>query len=115
MKVLGTVTVAELVDQAYETALEKGWHDREVCFGEFIALCHSELSEALDDYRNGLPLDVICYGADGKPCGVPTELADTVIRIFEYCKRQGIDIERALLEKMEFNKTRPYRHGDKVI
>lgn len=115
MKALGTVTVAELVDQAYETALEKGWHDREVGFGEFIALCHSELSEALDDYRNGLPLDAIYYGADGKPCGVPTELADTVIRIFEYCKRQGIDIEQALLEKMEFNKTRPYRHGNKVI
>ena len=115
MKVLGTVTVAELVDQAYETALEKGWHDREVGFCEFIALCQSELSEALDDYRNGLPLDAICYGADGKPCGVPTELADTVIRIFEYCKRQGIDIEQALLEKMEFNKTRPYRHGGKVI
>ena len=31
------------------------------------------------------------------------------------CKKFGIDIDQALSIKHEFNKTRPYRHGNKVV
>ena len=67
-----------------------------------IALMHSELSEALEAMR---------IHADRE--AVAEELADCCIRIFDYCGARDIDLENALLKKIEFNKTRPYRHGKK--
>jgi len=32
-----------------------------------------------------------------------------------YCAGQGYDLDAAILEKHKFNKTRPYRHGGKII
>ena len=48
-----------------------------------------------------------------EPCGIPTESADIIIRVLDYCAAYGIDIDRALQEKVEFNKTRAYKHGGK--
>ena len=31
--------------------------------------------------------------------------------IFNYCRQKGIDIEFLVQKKMEYNETRPYRHG----
>jgi NTP pyrophosphatase (non-canonical NTP hydrolase) len=42
-------------------------------------------------------------------------LADACIRIFDTCGYLGIDIEAAILAKMERNKQRPYKHGGKKI
>jgi hypothetical protein len=50
-----------------------------------------------------------------KPEGIPIELADCIIRIFDYCGKEGINIEEAIRIKHEYNKTRPYRHGGKAI
>ncbi len=50
----------------------------------------------------------------GKPCGFPSEMADVVIRVLDLCGAAGIDLEGAILEKMAFNDTRPYRHGGKA-
>jgi len=50
-----------------------------------------------------------------KPEGIPTELADIVIRVMDYCGHEGIDLEKAILEKHEYNKTRPFKHGGKKI
>lgn len=44
---------------------------------------------------------------------MPFELADIVIRCFDMADAFGIDLEAAILEKHEFNKTRPYLHGKK--
>jgi NTP pyrophosphatase (non-canonical NTP hydrolase) len=49
-----------------------------------------------------------------KPCGVPSELADVVIRILDFCGAYGIDLQGMILEKMAFNDTREYRHGGKA-
>jgi NTP pyrophosphatase (non-canonical NTP hydrolase) len=55
------------------------------------------------------------HGGNKKPEGVPIELADCIIRILDYCGHAGIDIEQAIKIKHEYNKTRPHRHGGKVI
>lgn len=49
-----------------------------------------------------------------KPCGIPIEAADIIIRVLDMCAAYGIDIEAAIAMKMEYNSTRPYMHGKKV-
>jgi NTP pyrophosphatase (non-canonical NTP hydrolase) len=48
-------TIQQLVDDSFSTATEKGWHDPKDprTVGDLIALMHSELSEALEDHRDG--------------------------------------------------------------
>lgn len=41
------------------------------------------------------------------------EIADTFIRLFDLCGYLDIDISKAVADKVEYNKTRPYRHGNK--
>lgn len=123
--------INELVKAAHENAVSKGWLEEDRSFGEIIALMHSELSEALEDFRDGRPINENWYEKKGengivvveisqpspkwKPCGIPSELADVVIRVFDACGRYGIDLEAAIAEKMAFNSTRPQRHGGKVL
>lgn len=93
--------------EVHDLAIEKGWYDnstkREV--PELLCLIHAEISEALEGYRQNIP-----YNEKGS---LPEELADTVIRIWDMCEYLGIDIVKEINKKHEFNKTRPYRHGNK--
>lgn len=50
-----------------------------------------------------------------KPCGIPSELADIIIRVLHFSGKHGVDIEKAVIEKMAYNATREFRHGNKVI
>jgi NTP pyrophosphatase (non-canonical NTP hydrolase) len=38
-------------------------------------------------------------------------MADIVIRVAHFCAKHGIDLDKAVAEKMEYNATRPYKHG----
>lgn len=47
----------ELAVAINKTAHDKGWYDRGIRnFGEVVALMHSELSEALEAWREGQPI-----------------------------------------------------------
>lgn len=105
-------SVAGLVKESFENATEKGWHEKTRELPEVLCLIHSEISEALEEYRNGHPPTQVYFNG-AKPEGVPIELADVLIRIADACGEFGIDLEAALRTKLEYNATRPYRHGGK--
>jgi len=85
----------------YKCAVEHGWWEglREV--PELLCLVHSEVSEALEAYRQG------------KDAKLWEELADVVIRVFDIAERFNVDITRVVEEKHKTNLLRPHRHGGK--
>lgn len=108
-------TIRALQEQAHKTAKLKGWHDKPRSVGDAIVLMHSELSEAVEAFRRTDSATHTWTLNDGKPEGVPYELADCVIRILDFCGRHNIDLEACIVTKMAYNETRSYRHGGKVL
>jgi len=126
-----TVDIRQAQGGAFRTAVEHGWWEpcgdvsSAVFTGaaiatipEKIALIHSEASEALEEYRKNGESENFPYGeimANGKPVGFASELADIVIRVLDLAGALDINLEGAIAQKMAYNKTRPYRHGGKVV
>lgn len=101
-------------EESWDVAYSKGWHAVYRSFGDLIALIHSEVSEALEAFRESGQVRLVSF-VDGKPEGVPIELADVLIRIFDLCEDYEIDLETAYRIKTEYNKSRDYRHGGKRL
>lgn len=109
--------IKNLQKRAHATATAKGWHDKKVSPVECLALVQCEISEAIEEVRKGKRMNEAYFSPSNpsKPEGVPSELADAVIRILDLSEEFGIDLEQAIAEKMAFNETRPYRHGGKKM
>lgn len=69
--------------------------------GELLMLIVSEISEAMEGERKNLQDDKLTHRRMAE-----VELADTLIRIFDYAGAFGYDLEGAYREKRAFNKQR---------
>lgn len=96
-------SLAIFADKVHENAVNHGWYEKEPSFLEIAALIHSEVSEAVQAYRNG------------EDEHIGEEFADIILRVLDYCSAKNINIEKELVKKYEFNLTRPYKHGGKRI
>jgi NTP pyrophosphatase (non-canonical NTP hydrolase) len=99
--------------------------------GNKLMLIVGEVSEAHEDLRAGrmemtitpveVPGTVVVNGAaaieewrkahPGKPEGLPSELADIIIRVGDLAHRLGIDLDSVVELKHAYNVTRPFKHG----
>jgi hypothetical protein len=107
------VEVNKLVRDIRANAAEKGFHNPSPSFPEVIALIHSELSEALEAYRGH---ELMVWNKDGKPEGVAIELVDAVIRIMDFFGgHPELNLMQLILDKHNYNRSRPFKHGGKKI
>ena len=68
-----------------------------------LALIHSEVSEALEAFR------------EGDRDHFEEEMADVLIRVLDCAHGLGLDLDWAVATKLEKNKTRGFRHGGKRV
>jgi NTP pyrophosphatase (non-canonical NTP hydrolase) len=94
-------TLTSIQNKLYGQSKEMGWHDNPREIGTLIALCHSELSEALEGARKNLMDDHLTSRKM-----LEVELADCIIRIFDLAGREGLDVAGAIAEKHDYNANR---------
>lgn len=98
---------------------------------EQIMLMVTELAEAMEELRHGRAVTETYYSGghrledsmgnlngplvEAKPEGIPSELADVFIRILDFAGTYGVDIASAIIEKINYNETRGYKHGGKTV
>jgi NTP pyrophosphatase (non-canonical NTP hydrolase) len=79
--------------------------------GELLMLIVSEVAEAMEGERKGLMDDKLPHRLMAE-----VELADALIRIFDYAAAFGYDLEGAYREKMAYNAERAdHRHEARAL
>lgn len=86
----------------WKVCTPEDWHDTYKIPG-VLALIHSEVSEALEAFR------------DGDQENFAEELADVVIRVLDCAAGLGIDMDQQMAAKLEKNRQRGYKHGGKRV
>lgn len=113
--------IADLIDEAFANSRDHGFHEGEDpndvnVLGMKLALIHSEVSEALEDVRDGkMETTYVVPSQAGKPNGFLSEIADVVIRCGDLVGMLGRRDEfvQVLKQKMAYNRSRPHKHGRK--
>lgn len=125
------VKLRSLQKVLHHLACEKGWFERDgiqkdpdvplklegeevTRFVAELMLVTRELSEAAEEIRAGQFTTYLSPG-DLKPEGLPIELADALMRLLSLSEAYGIDLMDAVAAKYAYAKTRPYRHGGKLL
>jgi hypothetical protein len=115
------MTINAIAKMVHENAVAHGFHPEGQLNDTFMAdqllNLHREVSELSDARRSGI-LNQPCDKADGMRklgltplTNIEEEYADIVIRALDQMARFRIDVERVILTKHEYNKTRPFRHN----
>ena len=86
--------------------------------GNKLLLIVSEVVEAHDEIRTGHAADETYYpnqhvAKPTKPEGVPSEIADAVIRCFDFAYTEGFSLADIIIEKLQYNASRERLHGKK--
>lgn len=113
-----------LVKTAHSQAKEKGFWDKEKEIGTTLMLIVSELGEALEAHRKGHFGNLLGYDKERRAStswntafenqikdSFEDELADVVIRVADLCGKYNIDLQRHIELKLQYNKTRGYKHN----
>ena len=97
-----------LADECWRIAEAHGWHAPFID-AEKLLLMHTEISEHVEALRRkGEPqLDPHCPEFSNEEI----EMADLIIRIMDYAYHKNYRIGSAVIAKMNFNATRPFKHG----
>ncbi len=103
-------TFNSVAKQLHTTSVEKGfWFEGEKRdIAQLLLLIHCEVSEATEAERRDLMDDHIPEFS-----GLEAELADVIIRVMDIAQGKKLRVVEALLAKIEYNKTRPIKHGGK--
>lgn len=109
----------ELADEISSVSESKGFWDMDdvgdiglVCTK--LVLIASEVSEALATFRNEYDdseEDGVTKMTEMQEDDFAEEVADIIIRCLDLTGYYGFDIGNIILNKMEKNRQRPYRHG----
>lgn len=114
METIEAINLNKLRDEAYQNAVEHGWHDEDLSTEHFLCLVISELMEAVQAERKGKHADRIQFEnymslrersdeefkyafAHGIKDSVEDELADVCIRIFDLAGLRGVDFSKVSL------------------
>ncbi|MEM2849412.1 MAG: hypothetical protein QXI36_03965 [Candidatus Bathyarchaeia archaeon] len=100
---MNSQTLEEFVREASEIANLKGFHVTWDNTPTYLMLVVTELSEAMEAWRND-NLEAF-----------KEEIADTLIRIFHICGDLKIDVSNTVRVKMSVNRNRPYKHGRRRV
>ena len=95
-------TINEMIKAIHLNAVKHGWWEKQRPIPELLCLIHSEVSEALEAYRN----------KDDE--NFNEELADIVIRVLDMAGGFNIDLQKEIIKKHNININREYKHGGKV-
>ena len=115
----------DLQDLIARTNIKNGWHDyfNGLDLNSTEALDHiitklalivTEVAEGIEELRNGHGPGETYY-VNGKMEGLPSELADVLIRVLDLAALIKIYLSYTVVEKLEFNATRGKHHGGKKV
>ncbi|MDP2789363.1 MAG: hypothetical protein Q8O46_04985 [bacterium] len=95
------LTLEQISILVMEQAKAKGFGTKpeDINVGEKIALIHSEVSEAYEAYR---------HKNMHEAHGFEEEMGDAIQRILHLCGILKVDVEGAILDKLEYNKDRKW-------
>lgn len=102
----------------------KGFWDKDRNVGELLMLVTSELGEAMEAHRKGKFADWETYKQQTDEDSMDNqlfathikdtfedEIADAIIRLLDMAAGLGIDIEKQINAKVQYNESRPKLHG----
>lgn len=106
--------LALLVEACGRQQEANGWRESNRPFTEECMLVVTEVAEAVEEYRDHRGFTETYYKPEKptKPEGIPSELADVIIRVGDMCEKYNIDLADAFFTKFAYNFTRGYKHSN---